>query len=82
MCYLSHLLGCAFGSAYELTDGDHLEKGLVGLTLHHTEGAKGLEDAPSIVLKRKNPGLHAYHCATTNQFQFSIRELQAGYAGT
>ncbi len=45
LCHLSHLLRCAYDSAYELTDGDGLEKGLVWSTLHHIEGAKGLVDA-------------------------------------
>ncbi|MDE1164906.1 MAG: DUF3077 domain-containing protein [Pseudomonas sp.] len=45
LCHLGHLLKCAYDSAYELTDGDGLEKGLVWSTLHHIEGAKGLVDA-------------------------------------
>ena len=45
LCHLSHLLGCAYESAYELTDGDGVEKGLVWSTLHQIEGAKGLVDA-------------------------------------
>ncbi|WP_455925858.1 hypothetical protein [Pseudomonas putida] len=42
---LCHLLRCAYDSAYELTDGEGVEKGLVWSTLHHIEGAKGLVDA-------------------------------------
>ena len=45
LCHLAHLLRCAYDSAYELTDGAALEKGLVWSTLHHIEGAKGLVDA-------------------------------------
>jgi len=45
LCHLSHLLGCAYESAYELTDTAGQEKGLVWSTLHHIEGAKGLVDA-------------------------------------
>lgn len=43
--HLSHLLRCAHQSAYELTDGESPEKGLVWSTLHHIEGARGLVDA-------------------------------------
>jgi len=45
LCHVGHLLRCAYDSAYELTDGDGIEKGLVWSTLHHIEGAKGLVDA-------------------------------------
>ena len=34
-----------YDAAYELTDGDGVEKGLVWSTLHPIEGAKGLVDA-------------------------------------
>ena len=49
LCHLAHLLRCAYDSAYELTDGDGIEKGLAWSTLHHIEGAKGLVDALIVV---------------------------------
>lgn len=45
LTHLSHLLKCAYDSAYELTDSAHCERGLVWSTVHHIEGAKGLVDA-------------------------------------
>ncbi len=45
LCHLSHLLGCAYESTYELADGDGVEKRLAWSALHHIEGAKGLVDA-------------------------------------
>ena len=49
LCHLSHLLGCAYESTYELADGDGVEKRLAWSALHHIEGAKGLVDA--LILK-------------------------------